>query len=268
MMLRSVFGKTLWERRRSIIWWMLGMAALAFLTVAFWPSLRDQAGLGDFLESFPPELLALFGIENAQELLTPAGFVSSRLYASIGPILLTVFGISVGTSVMAGEEDRGTMDILLAQPVSRRRLVLDGAAAMTVLVSIVAAALLAVLFATNPIFDLGFSGSAIVAANVGITLLALLHGALALAVGGITGNRGLTLGVATAVVVFGWFINALAEIVDELKPVQEISPFHWFLQGTPLARGWDWPANALMAAVTVALVVIAVWAFERRDVAT
>lgn len=267
-MLRSVFGKTLWERRRSIIWWMLGMAALALLTVAFWPSLRDQAGLGDFLESFPPELLALFGIEDAQELLTPAGFVSSRLYASIGPILLTVFAISIGTSVMAGEEDRGTMDILLAQPVTRRRLVLDGAAAMTVLVSIVAATLLAVLFATNPIFDLEFNGSAIVAANVGITLLALLHGALALAVGGITGNRGLTLGVATAVVVFGWFINALAEIVDELKPVQALSPFHWFLQGTPLARGWDWPANVLMAVVTVGFVAVAVWAFQRRDVAT
>jgi ABC-2 type transport system permease protein len=266
--LRSVFGKTLWERRRGLVWWMLGMAALALLTVAFWPSLRDQAGLADFLESFPPELLALFGIENAQELLTPAGFVSSRLYASIGPILLTVFAISVGTSVIAGEEDRGTMDLLLSQPVARRRLVLEGTAAMVVLVTILAATLLGVLFATNPVFDLQFSGSAIVAANVGVALLALVYGSLALAVGGLTGNRAITLGVSTAVVVFGWFINALAEIVDELRPAQEISPFHWFLQGTPLARGWDWPANALMAVVAVALVIIAVWAFERRDVAT
>lgn len=267
-MLRSVFGKTLWERRRGIVWWMLGMASLALLTVAFWPSLRDQAGLADFLESFPPELLALFGIENAQELLTPAGFVSSRLYASIGPILLTIFAISVGTSVIAGEEDRGTMDLLLSQPVARRRLVLEGMAAMVVLVTILAMTLLGVLFATNPAFDLEFNGSGIVAANVGIALLALVYGSLALAVGGITGNRAITLGVSAAFVVFGWFINALAEIVDELRPAQEVSPFHWFLQGTPLARGWDWPANALMAVVAAVFVVIAVWAFERRDVAT
>lgn len=267
-MLRNVFGKTLWERRTGFVWWVLGMAALALLTVAFWPSLRDQAGLAEFLESFPQGLLALFGIENVEELLTPAGFISSRLYASIGPILLIVFAITVGTAVVVGEEDRGTMDLLLTQPVTRTTVVLQGAAAMTLLVAMLAATFLAVLFLTNPAFELELRGSAIVAANVGVALLALLHGALALAIGGLTGNRAITLGITTAIVVFGWFINALAAIVDELQPAQEVSPFHWFLQGTPLARGWDWPANGLMAAVTVAFIALAVWGFNRRDVAT
>jgi ABC-2 type transport system permease protein len=74
--------------------------------------------------------------------------------------------------------------------------------------------------------------------------------------------------VSTAVVVFGWFINGLAEVVHQLEPAQQVSPFHWFLQGAPLSSGFDWPANLLMAAVSVALLAVAVWGFNRRDVAT
>lgn len=267
-MLRSIFGKTIWERRTGLVWWVLGVAALALLTVAFWPTLRDQPDLTEFLESLPPGLLALFGGSDVNVLFTPAGFVSSRLYATIGPILLIVFAISIGTRVVAGEEDRGTMDLLLSQPVTRTRIVLEGLGAMVFLVSMPAAALLAVLFAANPIFELDLTSAGILAANVGVTLLAILHGTLALAVGGLTGNRAITLGVSTAVVVFGWFINGLAEVVKELEPAQQVSPFHWFLQGAPLSNGFDWPANLLMALVAAALAAVGVWGFNRRDVTT
>jgi ABC-2 type transport system permease protein len=267
-MLRSIFGKTIWERRTGLVWWVLGVAALAMLTVAFWPTLRDQPDLSEFLESLPPGLLALFGGSDVDVLFTPAGFVSSRLYASIGPILLIVFAISVGTRVVAGEEDRGTMDLLLSQPVTRTRIVIEGLGAMVLLVAVLAATLLGVLLATNPLFDLELTVTAVLAANVGVMLLAILHGALALAIGGLTGNRAITLGAATAVVVFGWFINGLAEVVKELEPAQQVSPFHWFLQGAPLSNGFDWPANILMAAVAAAFSAIAVWGFNRRDVAT
>lgn len=267
-MLRSVFGKTIWERRAGLMWWALGLAMLALLTVAFWPTLRDQSELTEFLETLPPGLLALFGGADIDELLTPAGFVSSRLYATIGPVLLIVFAVSVGTRVIAGEEERGTMDLLLSQPVTRSRIVMEGLAAMVLLVAALAGTLFVVLLATNPLFDLELTVTAILAANVGVTLLAILHGTLALAVGGATGNRALTLGVSTAVVVLGWFINGLAEVIDQLEPVQLVSPFHWFLQGSPLSGGFDWQANALMAGVAATFAAVAVWGFGRRDVTT
>ena len=57
-MLGSVFGKSLWERRLSALWWGLGTAAIAGLLVAFFPSLRDSPAMTEFLEQFPPEVLA------------------------------------------------------------------------------------------------------------------------------------------------------------------------------------------------------------------
>jgi hypothetical protein len=41
-MLSTLFGKRIWDRRRSIVWWLLGIAAMVLLTVAFYPTIRDQ----------------------------------------------------------------------------------------------------------------------------------------------------------------------------------------------------------------------------------
>ena len=97
-MLNSIFAKTLWDRRVSIGWWTVGMVALAGLTVAFYPSIRnDTESFESLFDSFPPELLSVFGIEDAASLVTATGLVNSRLYSGIGPIILAVLGISIGT---------------------------------------------------------------------------------------------------------------------------------------------------------------------------
>ena len=126
----TVFRKALWDRRRSIVWWAIGMAALAGITVAFYPSIRDDAeGFESLFDSMPEGLLNMFGIDSAAELVTATGLVNSRIYAGIGPLILAVLGISLGTAAVAGEEQDGTLDLLLAQPVSRTRIVLAKAAA-------------------------------------------------------------------------------------------------------------------------------------------
>lgn len=265
-MLRSVFGKVVWDRRIGVWFWMLGLVGLAVLTVSFYPTIRDQSGFSEMLDSIPPELLAVFGVEDAMDMLTPVGLVNSRLYSSIGSILVVIYAISVGTQAIAGEEERRTMDLLLAQPVSRRRVVMQSFAAMAVLVSVLASGLVLVLVVTSPIFDLDLSVEGILAANVGMALLALVHGALALALGGLTGNRPLTVGVTAAVVVAGYFVNGLASVVEVLEPFRLFSPFHWFLAPNPLGSGVDWGSLGLMAAVAAGLAVAAAAAFDRRDI--
>jgi len=249
-------------------WWALGLGGLAAITVAFYPSVRDQPGFSELIESLPPQLLAAFGVEDASELITPVGLVNSRLYASVGSILAIVFAVSIGTQSVAGEEERGTMDLMLAQPVMRTRIVLESFVAMVVLVAVLAMSLLVVLVIASPAFGLDLSVTGIIAANVGMALLALVHGALALALGGLTGKRKLTLGVVTAVVATGFFVNGFATLVEALQPLRTVSPFHWFLGPDPLANGFDGPSLAKMTITTLVLVAVAVWGFNRRDVAT
>lgn len=266
-MLRSVLGKILWERRAGMIWWVGGLSSLAMLTIAFVPTIRDsQDSVQELFEELPQGVLALFGSSDIAELLTPVGVLNSRLYASVGAILVISLAISIGTRAIAGDEEAGRLELLLAHPIPRSRIVLDAVGAMVILVGIVALVLAIILLITNPIYDLELSIAGIVAANVGVVLLAVLHGCVALAVGALTGRRSITIGVSAAVVVAGFFLNGLSEAVPELNSVAEFLPFRWYLKANPLATGFDWPNLALLTLVTAVLVAIAIVAFDRRDI--
>lgn len=267
-MLRSVLGKIVWERQRGLLWWVVGLVSLALITVAFVPTLREEAGFVELFDSLPQGFLAMFGVESAADLVTPVGLINSRLYASVGSIVIIILAISVASRSIAAEEESGAMDMLLAQPVTRTRVVLDTAAAMFLLSLLLALCLAVTLIVTNPIFDLELSMDGIVGANLGVTLLAFVYGSIALLVASATGNRAITLGVATALVIGGFFINGLSELVSQLEGVAEFMPFRWFLESNPLANGTDWGSILLMTVVSLVFVALSVLAFNRRDIAT
>ncbi len=269
MMLDSIFAKTIWERRRSISWWILGLVALAGITVAFYPSIRDDAESFETLfESFPPELLSIFGIDDPASLVTATGLVNSRLYSGIGPVILAVLGITLGTAAIVGEEERGTLNLLLAQPVTRAQIVVEKTVAAAVLIGSVAAALFLTLSALNPIVDLDFRFSGILAANVTLWLFAMCFCLFAMALGAATGRRSLTVGVAAGVTATMFFVNGLAPLVDEISWMQKLTPFYWLQDPNPLANGFDVWAVVIFVLTIAALLGVSVWSFDRRDVGT
>lgn len=266
-MITSVFRATLWERRRSIVWWVIGMVSLAGLTVAFYPSIRsDTASFEALIDSIPEGLMSVFGMDDASALTTATGLVNSRLYSGIGPVILAVLGIGMGTAAIAGEEERGTLNLLMAQPVGRSRVIIDKTAAAVVLITAVVAAMFLTLLILNPIVELEFSIVNMLAANVSLGALTLVFFGLALAIGAITGNRSLTVGIASGMTAAAFFINGLAPLVDELAWMQRLTPFYWLQEPNPLANGFHVGWLALMIVVSAVLVVIAIWGFERRDI--
>ena len=266
-MLSSIFAKTVWERRRSIVWWVLGMVALAGVTVAFYPSIRnDTQSFEERFAAFPPELLSVFGIEDAASLLTATGLVNSRLYAGIGPVILAVLGIGIGTGAVAGEEDRGTLDLLLSQPVTRTQIIIEKFAASVVLIGLVVVALFVALLVLDPVVDLGFSLAGLFGANVSLGLFALLFCALALAVGSVTGNRGVTVGISAAAVATLFFIIGLAPLVDSIAWMQKLTPFYWLQDPNPLANGLALWSTLTFAVLIALLLAVAIWGLNRRDV--
>ncbi len=265
-MLDSVFARRIWERRTGYVWWLLGLVALIGITVAFWPTIqRDTDALGQLFESLPQGFLAIFGADDIETLFTASGFINSRMYSSVGAIIVVFFAISMGTQAVAGEEDKRTLDLLLAQPVSRRSVVLEGFLAMVVMTAGLAAAVFLVLVVCDPLVGLDLPLEGLFAATVGVVLLALVFGSLSLAVGAFSGSRALAIGVGAGATFGTFFINGLAPLVDAIAWTQRLTPFFWFLDSRPLDNGFSWHFLVLAAVVAV-FVAGAVWGFERRDV--
>lgn len=267
-LLTDVFRKTLWDRRRGIWGWILGFASLLLVTFAAWPALsQDADALASLITALPREVFALFGMTNPESLTTPAGFISSRSYLSIGPILIVLFAVgAVGTGVIK-EESSGVLDAVLATPIARRSALAAKVAGIAVSLIVIAAALVVIALISDLTWSTGLSVANIVAANVGLALLGLCFAGVALAVWSMGLSRFSATRVTAVVAVATYFMNGLGSLTDGLAPLRSLSPFFWYLGDTPpLAKGLQ-PAYLLLLAVGVAGSLLAVRRFDHRDLA-
>jgi ABC-2 type transport system permease protein len=261
----EVLVQTLRERRRSLLWWTLGLAALVLLTMVFYPSIRDDQALSDYAENLPESVRALF-VGGELDLTSPVGFLNSQIFALTAPLILLIFAIGAGAGVVAGEEERGTLDLVLAHPIRRRSYVTQRFVAVALLVAVLTATLaVTVALGALPV-DLEIGFGRVLAASVGVGLLALLYCAVALASGALVPGRTRAIAVGAALAVAAWIFDGLAQAVDTLEPFRPLEPWYHALGQDPLGDGAPLGSWALLAAATVVLVAVAAAGLERRDI--
>ncbi|MGH2691289.1 MAG: ABC transporter permease [Actinomycetota bacterium] len=264
-MIRNLFLKTLRDRRRGVIGWSIGLVALTVFSLALYPSVRDSAeDLAELTENLPEEILALVGGEI--DFVSGAGFLHSRFFAFIGPLLLMVFTIGFGARTIAGEEQEGTLELVLATRLHRRRIVAEKLAALLTAVSILGLILWGALAWGGEAWDVGVPATRIAGAVLSSVLLALTFGTLALLVGCATGRRAIASTVATVAAVGTYLISAYSSLVDALRPWRYASPWFYYDSADVLRGGLE-PGNVLvLAALVLVLSTAAIVSFDRRDV--
>jgi ABC-2 type transport system permease protein len=122
------------KRVRGSIVLSLGVAGLIGLYLWMWPRIAASGvDLDQYVDSFPPALRELFGIES---LSTIEGFLAAELYAFVWVLLLGLYLAYAAASVVAGDVESGRMDVLLSLPVSRARLLGEKALSLVVPVTV------------------------------------------------------------------------------------------------------------------------------------
>jgi ABC-2 type transport system permease protein len=261
----EVFLETVRERRRTLMWWSLGILALAAIHIAFYPSVRDATALNEYGEDLPEALRALF-TGGETDLVSGPGYLNSQIFALLGPLLLLILAIGFGANAIAGDEERGTLDLLLAQPVKRSELVWQRFLALAVLVTVATVVLFGGLALGAPLVDLEVDLGNLAAASVSIGLLALLYGAIAMAVGAIRPGRARAVAIATVLAVAAWILDGFGQAVSGLEPWRPISPYYQALGDSPLREGAVWGGWAILAAMTALAVATAILGLGRRDI--
>lgn len=97
------------------------LSALATMMVAFYPSVEESgAEFETYIESLPPVFREAFGVE---AFTTVEGFLAAELYQFGWVILLGLYFAYRAGALVSADVERGRMDLLLATPVSRARVV-------------------------------------------------------------------------------------------------------------------------------------------------
>ena len=256
----ELLRRGLLDRRRALIAWSLGVSAYVLLIAAIFPSIESSKELDQVVASYPDALKSLFGIGSGI-LTNGAGFLDAELF----PLFVLVLAIGSGARTLAGEEDAGRLELLLAYPLRRSRSVLVKGLAVAAEVGLVCAAILVVVAVLDPVFGLDLAFGKLAGAVGGLAVIGVLHGWLALAVGAAVANRTLALGVPAAAAAAGYLIAGLHELAGWLDPFRFLSSF-WWVGSSPLQNGVDgWGVLVIIVAALVALAA-AMLLFERRDV--
>ena len=252
---------------RSTLWWSLGVLALVAFTVAFWPTVRGETSFDEIVGDLPEAMRAMFGIDAAVSIGSAPGYVHGRVFATLLPLLLITRGISLGARAIAGSEEDGTLELLLANPVRRGDVLTARLLSMIALVAVPAAVAGVALAVLGAPFDMlaGITAPRLALATLAALALGELHACIAFAIGSATGRRSVAVGAAAAVAAGGYLLQGLLAAADGPAALRNLIPWHWYLERNILLSGA--PTTALVLPVVVGAAVVAVGAavFLRRD---
>ena len=265
MLLRNVFTKTVRDLRWPTFWVSLGMGGMTAYFALLYPTYARVLDLDSLLAKLGPAA-KLFGAEigDASSLV---GFLHIELFSMILPALMIAFAAGAASGFTAGEESRGTIDVLLSYPVSRRRIVLEKWLAVMLACTVAAAVVWVMALAGAAASGSTLPPDKLAAALVMLILLSFDFGSLALAISAYSGNRAASIGIAIALMVAMYLADVLAAIVDGLGAIQPLSLFRYYMGNDPLRNGVSPADVGVLVAVAAVLLVASLVAFERRDLA-
>lgn len=229
----------------------------------FYP-LASTPGYADLLEGMPEGLLEGMGWS---DIGSPAGYLGSTVFGILGPILAVILAISLGARAIAGDEESGSLELLLAHPVNRSSVVLQRAWSMLVALAGAGAVVLAAMLILRGPIDLDLPISHLAAAAAKLSLLGFVFGSLTLAAGAATGRRGFAIGVGALGAVGAYVANALGPAIDA-NWLSSVNPFGWFDGTGTLRDGLDVTGTLLLVVTAAAFLAIALAAISRTDIGT
>ena len=121
----TIFRYRLRRFRGQILGWGLALSLVVLLIVGIYDSFApQQEQMEQLLANYPPELMAFFGAAGPEfSLFSAEGFISMEFF-SFMPVVLGIFALLMGSGLLVSDEEKGTLDLIMAHPVSRSALFL------------------------------------------------------------------------------------------------------------------------------------------------
>ncbi|MBO8191979.1 ABC transporter permease subunit [Streptomyces oryzae] len=251
----AIYTKSLSDSRRSLLGWTLGTATIGMMYASTYPSQKENTA------SLPEAMREALHTD-----ATAAGYLQTSVFGLIVPLLATIYGTATGSRTTASEEESGQLDLLLAHPLPRSRLLLQRFGALVTGAVAVSALVWVAMLAVRGSADLtSITPVEFLAQCVNLALLAIVFGALATGLGAASGRRVVVLAGTAAVGVLTYTAHAFAAQLGA-DWLARLSPFHYYIGSEPLKHGFQWADVSVLAGTAAVLVGLGTAAFARRDV--
>lgn len=263
-MIRSVFLKTLHDRRWFMLGWAIAFMALTALLVSFYPAMQ-VSGLNELVRSMPPAFKGLIG--DLSLLSSFDTYIASQLFDIRLPLIGGIMAIILGLGLSSNEEETGELRTIAALPISRTKIVLEKWLAIVVVTFVMLLAILVGMYAVMPFVD----GATIPFDELSWLLLTswllmVTFGTIPFAAGMIAGRRAVAMAAGVLVVIGSFILSTFGQAVDWLADYERLSLLYYFPATDIVRDGINWPDMVLLGGVSLGLLLAAILVFRRRDI--
>ena len=259
----------IWTLRDEAAWlgfWTAGMGIVICFVVGIYPVFSEV--FESMMTTIP--LVRLLMGRLAPELISNNlldAFLSLELFAWF-VILGSFYPLIFASNAIAGEIERGTMEPLLTQPISRSRVFLEKYAAIAIdlaalcTVSFVILVVVVAVYLSEPPSILGYAYTFL--NNYFLLLTIAAFGFLCSVL--LKGQR-MALSVSAATVLLNFIFYKGLEAVGVDERITRFSPFYYADPTRFLVTGEaNWPGNLVLLAAAAVMLVAALVLFRRKDV--
>lgn len=262
----AVFRHVVRQHRLRLIVVVIALTGWGMLMPIVYSAFGVQ--MREIIEQFPQ--LQQFTNFGGGDLFTLSGSIAIGYIHPIAIALLSVFAIVFPLSAVAGERQRGTLEVILARPLSRRSyyVTLFASAVLFLAVAMAASLIGALIAATavNVIDELQLANVPILWLN-GVLFYSALA-AIALAASVTFDRMGPAAAIVLAVLLVAYFLQIIGSLWPDVDWLQPYSLFHYLDPDATLKEGLQSFDVAVLAAVAAIAIGYALVVFPRRDLAS
>jgi len=267
--MKTIFWRIFKDRRILLAVYTLSALGLLVMYISLFPNFQKQsASLEQLMKSYPESFMKAFNFD-IKSFTTVEGYLSTEQFSLMWPLLVILMSVGFASTCFAAEIEKGTIEILLSQPISRTKIFI--ARYLAGLSNIVIFTFISV-YAVIPlsrVYNISYNGQ-----NIWhMMLLALLFAWAIYSIGvfcsAIFSDRGKVYFVSAAILVVMYILNILSSIRDSLSDFKYFSFFYYFNPQKALVYGQiDHWAYVVFAGVIVVCTVIGLIYFTKRDITT
>lgn len=251
-------------RRVSIFFWAIGITCLVALTLVFYPSFKNQSyQLQNAFSDIPDSAMTL--ISDSGDFFSPVGYLSSQLFYTVLSVVFGILSISLGSSLIAKEEKKLTIELLLSRPISRTKFLFSKLFSGGIILSIVGATVALSLILIATLVEINVSRLNILLASAICLLMSATFGAIAFMIS-VTGRaRVASVGITTMYALGGYIIGSLSSVVTWLKLPAKIFAFTYYKPADILTGSYNWTNLSFFLLIILSCIFGSWLIFRRRD---
>lgn len=260
----NIFIRELKANGKALIIWSVCMILLVVSGMSKYTAYSSGGISSDVFAKFPDTMKILLGIGNF-DVTTMKGF-----FAFLFPyieITAAIHGALLGSGIIAKEERDKTTEFLIAKPVSRKVIITSKLLAALVNVSIINIVSLLSSLAIIPAFNTGedISGE-IFLLYLSMFILQLIFLTLGTLLSAVLRKPKMSGSVVTNILLAGYIISKVTDLVDHLTILNIFSPFKYFnLEKVVNGEGISIPIALLSLALVAVFTVFTYYFYQRRD---